>query len=111
MSDAITFVRNNDKYNSYYNDYITFSTSKKMDDAMMKEATNKQEKFKNGEEHYRLFTNNCADIVKDIFEKGTDSDLHMGISPSPNDNFANIKDKQKDIQNELNEKIHDEEKK
>ena len=111
MSDAITFVRNNDKYNSYYNDYITFSTSKKMDDAMIKEATNKQENFKNGEEHYRLFTNNCADIVKDIFEKGTDSDLHMGISPSPNDNFANIKDKQNDIQNELNEKIHDEKRK
>ena len=111
MSDAITFVRNNDKYNSYYDDYITFSTSKKMDDAMIKEATNKQENFKNGEEHYRLFTNNCADIVKDIFEKGTDSDLHMGISPSPNDNFANIKDKQNDIQNELNEKIHDEKRK
>ena len=35
----------------------------------------------------------------------------MEISQSPNDNFANIKDKQKDIQNELNEKIHDEEKK
>jgi hypothetical protein len=35
----------------------------------------------------------------------------MGISPSPNDNFANIKDKQNDIQNELNEKIHDEKRK
>ena len=43
--------------------------------------------------------------------RGTDSDLHMGISPSPNDNFANIKDKQNDIQNELNEKIHDEKRK
>ena len=33
--------------------------------------------------------------------------LHMGISPSPNDNFENIRDKQTDIQNELNENIHD----
>jgi len=31
----------------------------------------------------------------------------MGISPSPNDNFENIRDKQTDIQNELNENIHD----
>ena len=54
-----------------------------------------------------MFTNNCADIVKDIFEKGTDAHLHMGISPSPNDNFENIRDKQTDIQNELNENIHD----
>ena len=70
-----------------------------------------QEKFKTGKEHYRLLTNNCADIVKDIFEKGTDSDLHMGISPSPNDNFSNIKENKEGIQKEINDKIYDEKKK
>ena len=111
MGEAITFVRNADTFNSYYDDSITFSTSNKMDKSMLNEATDKQEKFKNGEEHYRLFTNNCADIVKDIFEKGTDSSLHMGISPSPNDNFSSIKDNKEKIQKELNDKMYAEEKK
>jgi hypothetical protein len=52
-----------------------------------------------------------TDIVKDIFEKGTDSDLHMGISPSPNDNFSNIKENKEGLQKEINDKIYDEKKK
>ena len=78
---------------------------------MLKEAKDKQEKFETGKEHYRLLTNNCADIIKDIFEKGTGSDLHMGISPSPNNNFKIIKENKEDIQKEINEIKNDEKKK
>ena len=111
MSAAISIVRKTDNFNSYYDDYITFSTSKEMDNAMLKEAKDKQEKFETGKEHYRLLTNNCADIIKDIFEKGTGSDLHMGISPSPNNNFKIIKENKEDIQKEINEIKNDEKKK
>ncbi len=78
---------------------------------MLRVNTEQSPVQKTGKEHYRLLTNNCADIVKDIFEKGTDSDLHMGISPSPNDNFSNIKENKEGIQKEINDKIYDEKKK
>lgn len=53
---------------------------------------------------------NCADIVKDIFEKGTDVDLQMGISLRPNDNFDNICDNKDDIQVNLYNKMINEKK-
>ena len=110
MEMAITIVRNSDKINSYYDGTITFITSTKMDDNMLDVAYDKQNKFATGEETYRLFTNNCADIVKDIFEKGTDVDLQMGISPRPNDNFDNICDNKDDIQVNLYNKMINEKK-
>ena len=68
----------------------------------------KQRKFQTGEEEYRLFTNNCADIVKDIFEEGTNVDLNMGISPRPNDNFENIKENKTEIQYDIYNEIENE---
>ena len=110
MNEAIGIVRKSDRVNSYYDDYLIFNTSDKMDSAMLKEAIEKKGSFEKGEEHYRLFTNNCADIIKDIFEKGTDTKLDMGISPFPNTNFSTIKDNKEDIQKELNNKLDDEQK-
>ena len=74
-------------------------------------AYTKQREFQNGEEKYRLFTNNCADIVKDIFEEGTNVDLHMGISPRPNDNFDNILENRIEIQSDIYNGILNENKK
>ena len=111
MDMAISTVRESDKNNSYYDGYITFFTSSKMDKEMLSIALDKQQKFKTGEEQYRLFTNNCADIVKDIFEEGTNVDLHIGISPSPNDNFDNIKENKIEIQSDIYKEIDNEEKK
>ena len=111
MKGAIEIVRNTDKVNSYYNDYLTFHTSDKMDEAMLNEALEKKNNFKKGEEFYNLYTNNCADIVKDIFEKGTGTKLEMGVSPIPNKNFSTITDNKEDIQKALNDKLDDEHKK
>ena len=69
------------------------------------------DKCKKGEEFYNLYTNNCADIVKDIFEKGTGTKLEMGVSPIPNKNFSTITDNKEDIQKALNDKLDDEHKK
>ena len=111
MDKAISIVRNNDTNNSYYDDFFTFSTSSKMDENMLSTAYEKQIKFQTGEEEYRLFTNNCADIVKDIFEEGTNVDLHMGISPRPNDNFENIKENKIEIQYDIYNELENENKK
>ncbi len=54
--------------------------------------------------------NNCADAVRIVIEKGTGIILPVGNSPKPNNQFKNIKDKKEQIQNEINNKIKDEEK-
>lgn len=44
-----------------------------------------------------------------IFEKGTEVDLPTGLSPIPNTNFHNIKEKQADIQKNLDKKRNEKE--
>ena len=78
---------------------------------MLNEALEKKNNFKKGEEFYNLYTNNCADIVKDIFEKGTGTKLEMGVSPIPKKNFSTITDNKEDIQKALNDILDDEHKK
>ncbi|WP_455585547.1 hypothetical protein [Bacteroides sp.] len=47
---------------------------------------------------YNALTNNCADVVKEVFEGGTGVKLDMGNSSIPNTNFTNIKNNQSKIQ-------------
>lgn len=51
-----------------------------------------------GKESYRVFTNNCADMIETIFETGTKINLPTGLSPKPNSNFDKIKKNQAQIQ-------------
>lgn len=104
MDEAINYVKGFDTYNKPYDDQVTFKTSKEMDEKMYKVATEKAAEFENGTAKYRLLTNNCADIIEDVFEKGTGVDLPTGLSPLPNSNFQNIVEKKTEIQGNLNKK-------
>lgn len=101
MNGAINYAKQ-DGSNSTYTDYIVFKTDKKTDNKIYESAVKLQADLKNGDEKYHVFTNNCADAVESVIEKGTGVDLPSGISPSPNTNFGNIKNNQKEIQEELN---------
>ena len=103
MAAAIEYAKLDDT-NEKYDNQITFKTSETMDENMVKVATDKAAAFANGRDKYRLWTNNCADIIEDIFEKGTGVDLPTGLSPIPNSNFKNIVNNKTEIQNNLNDK-------
>ena len=104
MATAIETAKVIDTNNSIYDGYITFKTSETMDENIYKVATDKAAAFANGTEKYRLYTNNCADIIEDVFEKGTGVDLPTGLSPNPNSNFENIVENKTKIQDDLNNK-------
>ena len=50
-------------------------------------------------------TNNCADAVQIVIEKGTGVDIPMGLSSKSNSNFEKVKSNQNQIQSDINEKI------
>ncbi len=109
VEKAIIEVNKTDGSNSEYKDSVTFETSSKMDDQMLRVASEKSEAMSTGDEKYRVLSNNCADIIEEIFEKGTKVDLPTGLSPSPNTNFQNIKEKHADIQKNLDKKRNEKE--
>ena len=101
--DAIEEVKSYDTQNSEYTDYIVFDTSKEIDDKIYDSAVNKQKDINNKNTYYRVLTNNCADIIEDVIEKGTGIDLPTGLSPSPNTFFNNIIEQKDEIQKKLDE--------
>lgn len=68
---------------------------------MYNAAQELQSDLDSGKESYRVFTNNCADMIETIFETGTKVDLPTGLSPKPNSNFDKIKKNQLQIQKDI----------
>ena len=107
MTTAIEISKTVDTTNSTYTDAVTFVTTSEIDGIIFDNAIEKQQNLESGEEKYRTLTNNCADIVEDIIEKGTGINLSTGLSPSPNHNFKEITDKKEKIQSDINNKKSD----
>ena len=97
IAEAIEFDANNSKYD----DNVVFKTTSEMDGDMYNAAQELQSDLDSGKEHYRVFTNNCADMIETIFETGTKVDLPTGLSPKPNSNFDKIKKNQVQIQKDI----------
>lgn len=103
MDNAISIIGELDTQNSEYTDHVIFETSSKMDKTTLQNATELKTKIDNKEVKYNALSNNCADAVKVVIEKGTGVKLNMGNSPIPNKNFENIKNNQSEIQKKINE--------
>lgn len=97
IAEAIEFDVNNSKYD----DNVIFRTTPEMDGNIYDAAQKLQSDLDSGKEHYRVFTNNCADMIETIFESGTNVDLPTGLSPKPNSNFDKIKKNQVQIQKNI----------
>jgi len=82
-----------------------------MDNNIYNNATELQKNINSGKTKYNALTNNCADAVVKVVEKGTCVNLPTGISPAPNDKFNSIKKNQESVQNDSNKKIEEEKKK
>lgn len=108
MQSAIKIIGEVDKNNSTYTDNIILKTSSKMDNAIFVNAAVLKDDLAKGSTQYNAISNNCADAVKSVVEKGTRVDIPMGSSPKPNNNFETIKENKDRIQIEINKKIQDE---
>ena len=108
MKNAIDIIRKRDTYNSPYTDNLIFETSPKMDNDILTSAAILKVGFNEKNIKYNPITNNCADAVRIVIEKGTGIVLPVGNSPKPNNQFENIKKNKEKIQNEINNIIEDE---
>jgi hypothetical protein len=100
MKEAIGLAKQ-DGTNSTYTDQVVLKTDSKMDNAVFQTATSEQEKINSGKEKYNLLTNNCADVVVNVVESGTNVDLSEGSNPKPNEQFKNIQENAKETQEEI----------
>ena len=103
MNEAVSLAKQ-DQNNSPYTDQLQFNTSSSMDKAIFGSAQELQKSVNSGETKYNALTNNCADAVVKVFEKGTGVDLPTGASPKPNDKFASIKEGAGNVQDNLDVK-------
>lgn len=108
MENAIKIIKDKDSYNSPYTDNLIFETSPKMDNDILTSAAILKVGFNEKNIKYNPITNNCADAVRIVIEKGTGIVLPVGNSPKPNNQFENIKKNKEKIQNEINNIIEDE---
>lgn len=104
MENAINVIKETDKENAEYTDNIILRTSSEMDKEIYKSAEGLKNEFTNKTTKYNALTNNCADVVQTVIEKGTGVDVSMGLSPEPNSNFIKIKESQDQIQSDINKK-------
>lgn len=104
MNNAIAIIGEIDTQNSKYTDNVIFVTSPEMDKETLQKAATLKSQMEKNEIKYNALLNNCADVVKEVFEKGTGVELDMGISPIPNTNFENIKNNESEIQESIDEK-------
>lgn len=93
-----------DANNSPYTDQVEFSTSKKMDEKIFKNAEELKEKVNSGEKKYNVLTNNCAEAAQGVIEEGTGVSLKSGYSPKPNERFKNIKKNKEETQKKIDSK-------
>ena len=100
MNEAVSLAKQ-DQNNSEYTDQLRLNTSSSMDKAIFGSAQELQESINSGETKYNALTNNCADAVVKVVEKGTGVDLPTGTSPKPNAKFASIKEGVKNVQYNL----------
>lgn len=100
---AVEWVRNHDKNNSYYKEYVSFETTKAQDARMLTTAIAHQKEYKDGDKEYNVFYNNCTDFCQDVIEEGTFIDLPIDIDPRPNEYFDQLKTNQSDIQSDLDD--------
>lgn len=104
MNNAISIIGEIDKQNSRYTDNLIFETSSQMDKEVLQKAATLKSQMDKNDVKYNALSNNCADAVKRVFEKGTGVKLDIGKSPIPNTNFENIKNNQLEIQKKIHEK-------
>lgn len=100
MKEAINLAKQ-DGSNSTYTDQVVLKTNSKTDNAIFKTATSEKDNINSGKEKYNVLTNNCADVVVKVVEKGTKVDLKEGSNPKPNEQFNNIKENIKETQKEI----------
>lgn len=100
MNEAVSLAKQ-DQNNSEYTDQLRLNTSSSMDKAIFGSAQELQESINSGETKYNALTNNCADAVVKVVEKGTGVDFPTGTSPKPNAKFASIKEGVKNVQYNL----------
>jgi hypothetical protein len=95
--EAIAYAKN-DKNNSTYTETLEFKTSSKTGAKIYQAASEKKSSINSGKEVYKLTSNNCADVIKDIIETGTGVDLPSKIDPRPNSYFNELKKSKNEIQ-------------
>lgn len=108
MQGAIGIISKIDKSNSAYTDNVVLKTSSEMDNSIFVNAAVLKNSLAEGDTKYNAITNNCANAVESVIEKGTGVDIPTGSSAKPNENFKIIKDNKDKIQVEINKKIKDE---
>ncbi len=105
MENAIVVISETDTQNASYTDNVILKTSSEMDENIYKNAETLKKDFASKTVKYNALTNNCADAVQIVIEKGTGVDIPMGLSSKPNSNFEKVKSNQNQIQSDINEKI------
>ena len=91
---AIAFVQSGGADGTKYENNITLKTSKKQDEIITNNAVSLQKDFQSKKEKYNVYTNNCADAVKDIVEgnKGNNTGIELPTiyDPRPNSYFKRL---------------------
>lgn len=71
---------------------MTVNTTKEQDFKIFRNVRRKQSRLKKQKENYNVLFNNCAQILIDCIEDGTELDVKDGFTPVPNDKFENLKE-------------------
>ncbi|MEZ4909208.1 MAG: RHS repeat-associated core domain-containing protein, partial [Saprospiraceae bacterium] len=99
MEEAISMAKQ-DGNNSPYTDQIQFSTNSETDQKIFENVSEMADKINSGEVKYNVGSMNCTDAVERPIENATGAKLPDDMRP--NKNFEKVKNKQGEIQTNIN---------